>query len=105
MYSLLTKRVKTYHDVKFHKYEITHSNTDTSNEFQYTEFDEYKKSETVEIDIPESTNQNTFTENTFTEPSIEPSIKAQNMGSPDASQDALPEPTNTDIISCCSEHN
>ena len=95
MYNLLIKRVKTYCDVKFHKYETTH-NADTSNEFQYTKFDEYEESETVEIDIPESTNQNTFKE-----PSIEPFIKAQNIGF----HNALSEPINTDIISHCSECN
>ena len=53
--------------MEFHEYEITHSNTNISNKFQYAEFDEYKKSETVEMNIPESINQNMFTE-----PSIEP---------------------------------
>ena len=100
VYSPLMKRVKTYCDVEFCKYETTHSNTDTSNEFQYTEFDEYEESETVEIDIPELTNQNTSTE-----PSIEPSTEAQDIGSPDASQDVSPEPMNTSIAPCCSERN
>ena len=100
VYNLLTKKVKTYHDVEFHEYETTHNNTDTSNKFQYTEFDEYKESETVEIDIPESTDQNMSTE-----PSIEPSAEAQDIGSPDASQNVLPETMNTSIASHCSEHN
>ena len=95
VYNPLTKRVKTYHDVKFCENETTH-NVDISNKFQYTEFDEYKESETVEIDIPESINQNTSTE-----PSIEPSTKAQDIGSHNVS----PEPTNTSIASHCSECN
>ena len=95
MYSLLTKKIKTYHDVEFHKYETTH-NTDISNEFQYAEFDEYKKSETVEIDIPKSINQNISTE-----PSIEPFTEAQDISSHDVS----PEPTNTSIAPYHSEHN
>ena len=99
MYSPLTKRIKTYHDVEFHEYETTH-NTDASNKFQYTEFDEYKKSETVEIDIPESTDQNTSTES-----SIESSAEAQNIDFPDAFQNALPEITNTSIVPHHSEHN
>ena len=61
MYSPLMKRVKTYYDVEFHKNEITH-NIDISNEFQYIEFDEYKESETVNINISKLINQNTFTE-------------------------------------------
>ena len=91
VYSLLIKRVKIYCDVEFHEYETTH-NTDTSNEFQYAEFDKYKESETVEIDIPKLINQNMSTE--F---SIKPSIEAQDMGSSDASQNVLPEPMNTSI--------
>ena len=55
--------------MKFYEYEIIY-NADISNEFQYAEFDEYEKSETVEIDIPELINQNMFTES-----SIEPSIE------------------------------
>ena len=86
------KRVKTYCNVEFHEYETTHSNTDTSNEFQYTEFNKYKESETVKIDIPELTNQNTSTES-----SIKPSTEAQDIGSPDASQNVSPEPMNTSI--------
>ena len=85
--------------MEFHEYETAH-NTDTSNEFQYTEFDEYEESETVEIDIPESTDQNTFTE-----PSIESSAEMQDIDSPDAFHDALPEITNTSIASHCSECN
>ena len=100
VYSLLTKRVKTYCNVKFCEYETTHSNTDTSNEFQYTEFDEYEESETVKIDIPKSINQNTFTES-----NIKPSTEAQDIDSPDASQDVSPEPMNTNITSHCSECN
>ena len=99
VYNPLMKRVKTYHNVKFHKYETAH-NADTSNEFQYAEFDEYKKSETVEIDIPESINQNTSTES-----NIKPSIKAQNIDSPDAFQNVLPEPMNTNITPHHSECN
>ena len=55
MYNPLTKRIKTYCNVEFHKYKTAH-NTDISNEFQYAEFNEYKESETVKIDISESTN-------------------------------------------------
>ena len=84
------KRVKIYCNVKFYEYETTH-NADTSNEFQYAEFDKYEESETVEIDIPESTNQNMFTE-----PNIEPSTEVQNVS---------PELINTSIASCCSECN
>ena len=90
------KRVKTYCDVEFHKYETIHSNTDTSNEFQYTEFNEYKESETVEIDIPESINQNMSTES-----SIEPFTEAQDIDSHDTSFKTM----NTSIISHCSECN
>ena len=100
VYNPLTKRVKTYCDVEFHEYETTHSNTDTSNEFQYAEFDKYEESETVEIGIPESTNQNTSTE-----PSIEPFTKMQDIDSSDVSHDALSEPMNTSIASHHSEHN
>ena len=89
MYSSLMKRVKIYCDVEFCEYETTH-NTDTSSKFQYTEFDKYKKSETVEIDIPES---------------IKTFIKAQNISSSDASQNVLPEPMNTNITPHHSEHN
>ena len=99
VYSSLMKRVKTYCNVKFRKYETAH-NTDISNKFQYAEFDKYEESETVEIDIPESINQNTSTE-----PSIESSIKVQDIGSPDAFQNVLPEPMNTSIAPCCSECN
>ena len=99
MYSLLTKRIKTYHNVKFCEYEITH-NADASNEFQYAEFNEYEESEIVEIDIPESTDQNMFTE--F---NIESSAEAQNINSSDASQNVSPKTTNTSITSHCSEHN
>ena len=100
MYNLLTKRIKTYHDVKFHEYETTHSNTDISNKFQYTEFDKYKKSETVKIDIPESTNQNVSTE-----PNIKPFIKTENINFSNAFQNVSPELTNTNITLHHSEHN
>ena len=60
--------------MEFHKYETTHSNTDTNNKFQYTKFNEYKKSETVEINIPKSINQNMSTEL-----NIELSIKVQDI--------------------------
>ena len=93
MYSSLTKRVKIYHDVEFHEYEITY-NADISNEFQYTEFDEYEESETVEIDISKSTDQNTFIK-----PSIESSAEAQNINSFNAFYNASPEIMNTNIIS------
>ena len=99
MYNPLTKKVKIYCDVKFHKYEITH-NTDISSKFQYAEFNKYKKSKTVKIDIPESTNQNMFTE--F---SIKPSTEMQNIDSPDAFQNVLPESMNTNITLYHSEHN
>ena len=95
MYNLLTKRVKIYCNVKFCEYETTH-NADISNEFQYAEFNEYEESKTVEIDIPESINQNVFTE-----PSIESFTEAQNINS----HDVLPEPMNINIASHCSEHN
>ena len=95
VYSLLTKRIKTYCDMKFYKYETTH-NTDISNEFQYTEFDEYKESETVEIDISELTNQNTFTE--F---SIKSFTEVQNIDFYNISSELM----NINIASCCSEHN
>ena len=62
MYNSLIKRIKIYYDVKFCEYETTHSNTDISNKFQYAEFNKYKESETVEIDILKSINQNTFIE-------------------------------------------
>ena len=65
--------------MKFCEYETTH-NTDISNKFQYTEFNEYKESETIKIDILKSTNQNTFTKS-----SIEPSAKMQNVDSSDVS--------------------
>ena len=81
--------------MKFCKYETTH-NTDTNNEFQYTEFDKYKKSETVKIDIPELINQNTSTE-----PNIKSSTEAQDINSHDVS----PEPMNTNITPHHSEHN
>ena len=86
--------------MKFHKYKTIHSNADISNEFQYTEFNEYEESETVEIDIPESINQNTSTE-----PNIEPFTEVQNIDSHDAPQNVLPETTNTSIASCCSKCN
>ena len=100
MYNLLTKRVKTYCDVEFHKYEITHSNTDISNEFQYTKFDKYKESETVEIDISKLTDQNTSIE--F---SIKSSAEAQDINSFNAFHDVLSEIINTSITLYCSEHN
>ena len=81
--------------MEFYEYETTH-NTDISNKFQYAEFDEYEESETVEIDISELTNQNTFTE--F---SIESFTEAQNI----SSYNALPEPMNTGIVPHHSEHN
>ena len=99
VYSPLTKKIKIYHDVEFHKNKTTH-NIDISNKFQYTEFDEYKKSETVEIDISKSINQNMSTES-----SIEHSIEMQNIGSSDISYDALLETTNTSIASHYSECN
>ena len=86
--------------MKFHKYEITHSNTDTSNEFQYTEFNKYKELKTVEIDISESTNQNAFTKS-----SIEPFTEAEDINSSDAFQNVSSEPTNTSITSHYSEYN
>ena len=95
VYSPLTKRVKTYCNVKFCKYETTH-NTDINNKFQYTEFNEYEKLETIKINIPESTNQNTSTES-----NIESSTEVQNIGSHNVS----PEPMNTNITSHHSEHN
>ena len=100
MYNPLMKRVKTYCDVEFCEYKTTHNNADISSEFQYAEFDECEESETVEIDISESTNQNTSTES-----SIESSTEVQNIGSSDASQNVSPEPTNTSITLCCSECN
>ena len=96
VYSSLTKRVKIYCDVEFHKYKIIYNNTDISNEFQYAEFDEYEESETVEINILKSINQNTFTE--F---NIEPFTEVQDIDSHDVSLEFM----NTDIISCCSECN
>ena len=85
--------------MKFHEYKTTY-NADISNKFQYIEFDKYKKSEIVKIDISESTDQNTSTES-----SIESSAKTQNIDSPDASQNVLLETTNTSIISHHSKHN
>ena len=99
VYNPLIKRVKIYCDVEFHKYETTH-NINTSNKFQYTEFDKYKESETVEIDIPESINQNVFTES-----SIEPFIKVEDIDFSDTSQNVLPELTNISITPHCSECN
>ena len=61
MYSSLMKKIKIYCNVEFHKYETAY-NTDISNKFQYTEFDEYKELKTVKIDISELINQNTSTE-------------------------------------------
>ena len=46
------KKVKTYYNVKFHKYEIYNITNKISDEFQYEEFDEFN-----EIDI----NINLFT--------------------------------------------
>ena len=95
VYNLLIKRVKIYHNVKFHKYETT-NNADISNKFQYTEFDKYKESETIKIDISKLTNQNTSTE-----PSIEPFTEVQNIGF----HNVLPEPININITPHCSECN
>ena len=61
VYNSLTKRIKTYCNVEFHEYKTTH-NTDINNKFQYTEFNKYKKSKTVKINISESTDQHTSTE-------------------------------------------
>ena len=99
MYNSLIKRIKTYHNVKFHEYETTH-NADISNKFQYTKFNEYEESEIVEIDISELTDQNTSTE--F---SIEPSAKVQNISSSDVSYNVSPKTMNTSITPHCSEHN
>ena len=99
MYNSLIKRVKIYCDVEFHKYETTH-NADISNEFQYAEFDEYKKSKTVKINISESINQNTSIE--F---SIESFTEVQNINFFNIFQNVSPELMNINITSCCSEHN
>ena len=87
MYNSLTKRVKIYYNVKFHKYKITY-NTDISNKFQYAEFNKYKESEIIEIDIPKLINQNTFIES-----NIESFIKTQNINF----YNVLSELTNTSI--------
>ena len=81
--------------MEFHEYETIY-NTDINNKFQYTEFDEYKESETVEIDIPKSINQNMFTES-----SIEPFTEAQDIDFHNVS----PKSMNTSITSHCSEYN
>ena len=99
MYNPLTKRVKIYCDVEFHEYETTH-NTDISNEFQYTEFNEYKELKTVEIDIPELINQNISTKS-----NIESSAEAQNINFSDVFQNVLFEIINTSITSHHSECN
>ena len=99
MYSSLMKKIKIYCNVKFHKYETAH-NTDTSNKFQYAEFNEYKELETVKIDISKSTNQNTFTK--F---NIESFTEAQNINSFNTFQNVLSEPMNINIASYYSKHN
>ena len=85
--------------MEFHKYEITY-NTDASNKFQYAEFDKYKESETVEINISESTDQNISTEL-----SIKSSAKMQNINSSDVSHDTSLKIMNISIVSHCSECN
>ena len=99
VYNLLIKKVKTYHDVKFYKYETTH-NINISNKFQYAEFNKYKKLKTVKIDISESINQNIFTE--F---NIKPSTEALNINFSDVFQNVSSESTNTNIASHYSEYN
>ena len=99
MYNLLTKRVKTYCDVKFCKYETAH-NTDISNKFQYTKFNEYEESETVEIDISKSINQKVFTK--F---NIESFVKVQDIDSFNVFQNVSSEIINISITLCCSKCN
>ena len=85
--------------MEFHKYETTY-NTDISNKFQYTEFNKYKELKTVEIDISKSINQNAFTEL-----SIEPFTKMNNINSFDVFQNILSEPINISIALYCSKCN
>ena len=85
--------------MEFCEYETTY-NTDISNKFQYTEFNKYKESETVEINISELINQNTSTE--F---NIKFSVKMQNVNSFNAFQNVSSETMNTSIASHCSECN
>ena len=99
MYSSLTKKIKTYCNVEFHKHKTAH-NTDISNKFQYTKFNKYKESETVEIDISKSTDQNTFTK--F---NIEFFIKVQNINFHNVFHNTSSETINTNIISHYSECN
>ena len=49
------KKVKTYHDVEFHKHEIYNIADRTGDEFQYEKFNEFNE---VDIDIDLFTSSN-----------------------------------------------
>ena len=124
------KRVKTYHNVKFCKYETFNAAEEISEEFQYKEFDEFEKTEIVEINLSETSAtsshesirikdltaqpQNTselINQNIETaEPHIKPQeIRDSHRVSHDISHEVFCEishkPMNMNIASCCSDCN
>ena len=53
MYNSLTKRVKIYCNIKFCEYETFNIADEISKEFQYEEFDKFKKTEIMKINLSE----------------------------------------------------